>query len=317
MEVTLQVSVTPTDLPQARHSLAHQLGHWEDAVEEVLLTYDLRRSSTRSYYAVEWDERRPGMDALLHELAAGGPKRRLEVVDYSAEALRRVSQRFLRGQPTPDKSARGGPFHAYFWGLLQARHDLVLHTDADMLYGGAAQPWLTEALEMLGRDEVLAVAPLSGPPTRPPAPQRAGGERISGPGRAFALDYLSTRVFLLDRRELERDGGLDIDVPLPLTKRAKSILYRHPPAAAVEMIVSATMRARKQVRIDLLGSGPGCWSLHPPYRSPGYLAVLPRIIERIERGDVPDDQRGDYDLNEGFYRWSHDPLAMRVRRLWA
>ena len=317
MEVTLQVNVSPTDLPQARYSLAHQLRVWEGSVAEVLLTYDLRRSSPRSYYGAAWQERRPGMDELLERLVAAGANRRIEVVDYSPEAHRIVSQRLLGGAPGFDKSARGGPFQAYFWGWVQAKHDLILHADGDMLFGGAAGPWLEEAIEMLSRKEVLAVAPLSGPPTDAPVPSRAGGQRISGPGRAFALDYVSTRVLLFDRRELAGDGGLSLNVPVPLTKRAKSMLFRLPPAPAVEMMISAAMAKRGQVRVDLLGSGAGCWSLHPPYRSRGYIDRLPEIVEGIERGEVPEGQRGDYDINESFYPWSRDRLRQRIQRLLA
>jgi hypothetical protein len=38
------------------------------------------------------------------------------------------------------------------------------------------------------------------------------------------------------------------------------------------------------------------WSLHPLDRSQRFYERLPALIERVEAGDVPDDQRGHYDV---------------------
>ena len=69
--------------------------------------------------------------------------------------------------------------------------------------------------------------------------------------------------------------------------------------------------------MDLLGAAPGMWSLHPPYRSEQFYGELPRLIERIETGNVPDAQRGDYELNDSMFDWSSARRRAMLRRLWA
>jgi hypothetical protein len=68
--------------------------------------------------------------------------------------------------------------------------------------------------------------------------------------------------------------------------------------------ISAAMVARGLVRLDFLGEGRGMWAVHPPYRSALFYQTLPRLIERIESGDVPDEQRGCHDVNDSMVDWS-------------
>jgi hypothetical protein len=59
------------------------------------------------------------------------------------------------------------------------------------------------------------------------------------------------------------------------------------------------MRNLGLVRIDYLGTAPGMWCLHPPQKPfPGYFDQLPQLIKWVETGDIPEGQRGYYDINE-------------------
>ena len=77
------------------------------------------------------------------------------------------------------------------------------------------------------------------------------------------------------------------------------------------------MAAAGLFRVDFLGAAPGMWSLHPPYRSEEFYREPPRLIERIESGEVPEAQRGDYELNDSMFDWSRARRRRMVRRLWA
>ena len=46
------------------------------------------------------------------------------------------------------------------------------------------------------------------------------------------------------------------------------------------------------------------WSLHPPHRSALFYERLPELINAVEREDIPDGQRGDYDINGSMIDWS-------------
>jgi hypothetical protein len=85
--------------------------------------------------------------------------------------------------------------------------------------------------------------------------------------------------------------------------RAKHALaHGHPPYDLPEDIWSRAMQGRSLWRIDFLGRQPGLWSLHPVTRSEQFYRELPRLIQRIEGNDIPEGQRGDYDLNDSMLR---------------
>jgi len=69
-------------------------------------------------------------------------------------------------------------------------------------------------------------------------------------------------------------------------------------------MLSRAMAEHGLLRIDFLGAAPGMWSLHPPYRSKLFYDSLPRLIQQVETGDIPEAQRGAYDINDSFIDWS-------------
>ena len=106
-------------------------------------------------------------------------------------------------------------------------------------------------------------------------------------------------------------------LPPPSFKyRVKALLEGNPPADLPEHLFTAAMRARGMARIDFLGGKPGMWSLHPPYRCPDFFAKLPSLISRIETGDIPEEQKGDHDVNSSLVDWSEAVEALRRNRWW-
>jgi hypothetical protein len=308
--VTLQVSLTPTDLPHARILLPHQLRTWAAQVEEVLLVVDGLRHARGGRFAEGWDERRPGLHALLEECAGLFSGVRVEGVDDAPQVRAEVGERFFGGREPPLKDGRGGPFYAYFFALHAARHELVLHIDSDMLFGGGSQTWATEAAALLSaREDVLACNPLGGPPTRDRSRWRDPPEPHDSP--AFRCSSISTRVFLVDRRRL---GPLPLRPPSRLRSRVNAKLRANPAVAFPEDLMTEAMHERGMVRIDLLGRDPGMWTLHPPYRSEKFYEALPELLRRVETGDVPERQRGDYDLNDSMFDWTEARAAFRRAR---
>ena len=314
MPVSVQISLAPSDLPHAGAILPHQLRTFAGQAGEVLLTVDDRKGAAHGRFADGWDERRPGLERLLEQCAAEHPGVRIATVDYGEPAARAIAGRFFGGRELPEKDSRGGPFYSYFFGLHEARHDLVMHMDSDMLFGGGSQTWLGEAAALLAeREDVLAVNPIGGPPTDDEARWRDPREPY--PTLAFRCSSISTRLFLLDRAKLAaRVGALPLRPPARLRSRAKARMHGNPPFALPEDLLTDAMHRAGMVRIDLLGAEPGLWALHPPFRSERFYAELPDLVARIERGDVPDAQRGDHELNDSMIDWADARAAFRRRR---
>lgn len=320
--VTLEITVAPVDLPHATHILPHQLRQWAGQVDEVIFTLDLHTS--RGRYGHDAEARKPKLRALLDELCARYPHARVEVVDYSPEAMDAVGRMYFGGRAIPPKHHYGGPFYSYFFGLHAASHDHVLHLDSDMLFGGGSQTWIAQAVGLLERrTDVLLASPLPGPPTRdgvlaPSVVARHGWVCMCEPPPRLAYGFrrCTTRLFLIDLARFRERMA-----PLPLSRpRLRSSLRAwaegQPPYALPEEIISALMAREGMLRIGMLGEPPGMWSLHPALRSELFYRELPALIRRIEDGDVPDAQRGDFDMNDSMIDWTSARGQLASGRWW-
>jgi hypothetical protein len=104
-------------------------------------------------------------------------------------------------------------------------------------------------------------------------------------------------------------------VPASPLQRLRARILGHPPEVIeAELLLSKTLQRFDLYRIDMLGSPPGMWSLHPPYRSEEFYRRLPELIRAVETGDVPEGQRGHYDLNDSMIDWTSARTASHWHR---
>jgi hypothetical protein len=302
--VTLQINLTPRDFRFAKYLLPHQIRQWGDQVAEILLVIESRRS--KGEFGEHWKEGLRSIYALAHSI----PNARVISVDYSLKAQHQVASEFFGVRRSmPPKDARGGPYYAYFYGLSQAANNLVLHSDSDMYFGGGSQTWLQEAVEIFdAHADVLIVNPYMSPPSSSGflddffQPQLKGTrETKSGPSLIF--DYVTTRVFLMNKQKFfERLCPLQMVPKWHVHPIREWIWYfqgRNPNAEFPEQIVTLAMQRRKLITLHYLGKAPGMWCLHPPWPLfSGYFDMLPQLVNRIETGDIPEAQRGCGVMNE-------------------
>ncbi|MBN9477836.1 MAG: capsular biosynthesis protein [Burkholderiales bacterium] len=321
--VAVQISMYPMDVRHARHLLAHQLRVWGPMVDRFVVTIDVHRSRAGRYRGAGFDENLAALRAIVDELRTQDPRVSWHEVDYRPEARREVANTYFGRDDIPVKAWDGGPFYAYFHGLLEARARYVVHFDGDMLFGGASRQWVEEAVRLLNGDaDVLLASPLPGPPREDGRifGHGAGVERLDRPelGLAYRFQHASTRVFVIDQQKLREKVGVLPLTPPVLASRIKSHLLGNPPIAReAEVILGEVLREHGLYRVDFLGTAPGMWSLHPPYRSDEFYRRLPELIAAVESGDVPEAQRGDYDMNDSMIDWSVQRQAnRRSRRLW-
>jgi hypothetical protein len=308
---TLQISLAPSDYRHAREILPHQARAWRSQAAEILLTVDFHRSAGR--FSERWEE---GKDRIL-PLAQSIPGARVIVVDYASAARERVSAEFFGGGPVPEKDFRGGPYYGYFFGLSEAANDAVFHVDSDLLFGGGSGTWLHEAnLEMANRPEILFSAPLPGPPAADGMLHSQETTPEAGSPFAFTFSSMSTRLFLMSRRRFrEAVGALRARRP-SLRNSIKALVEGNPPEDLPEHLFTEKMGAHGLIRREFLGTAPGMWSLHPPYRCGDFYDKLPDLIRRVESGDMPEAQRGDHDINSSLVDWSEATAAMSRNRWW-
>jgi hypothetical protein len=310
--VTLQINLAPSDYWHARTILPHQIATWRAQVAEILITVDFHRSPGR--FSERWEE---GREKIL-PLAASIEGARVVTVEYGQEAAARVSSEFFSGRPIPAKDFRGGPYYAYFFGLSAAQHNYVFHTDSDIFFGGGSQTWVAEAVDYLElHPEVLFAAPLPGPPAHDGRLRSQTAAAEAETPHAFRFDTMSTRLFLFDRRQFRTAiGALRPRCPPALRDTIKAMIEGNPPQDLPEHLFADAMQAHSLWRREFLGSAPGMWSLHPPYRCRDFYERLPELVRHIERGEIPNDQRGDHDLNSSMVNWSEALSALAQNRWW-
>lgn len=296
---SLQINFAPPDARYARIVLPHQLRAWAAQVSEIVLSLDLNRSRS-AQFGTDWDRHLEDMRSILDEACREHPHARVSEVDYSPAARRVVADGFFGGREAPLKDFRGGPYYSYFRGLLDCSHSLIMHFDADMMFGGMSQSWLADAADQLGSDQdALVINPFPGPPS--PDGTMIGSAlhtpRRLGDG-VHAFPAVSTRVFLVDLDRLrDRVCPLPPDRVPGLRMRLGALRAGRTTHDLPENILSRAMSASGMHRIDMLGNPPGMWAIHPVTRDDAYYKHLSRLIRRAEAGDVTPEQLGRYDVH--------------------
>jgi hypothetical protein len=310
--VTLQINLAPGDHRLARQLLAHQADFWRRGVGEILLTVDIRPKSG------EFDDEWRAARHRILDIANAIPGARVLEVEYTREARHAVSDEFFGDVRVPSKDWRGGPYFAWFFGLHAARHDFVLHAEPDMFFGGDGLRWLETALPLYNNHpELLFTAPLPGPPAPDGRLKQLPATRTTLDGvDGYELAAMSTRVFLFSRtRFRERIAALRPRAPA-LRARASALLDGFPGQELPENLLTEAMQRTRLKRFDFAGPAPGCWTLHPPYRSEDFYQKIPELLARIEKPDLPAAQLGDHDFNESLVDWNEALVRMSRRRWW-
>ena len=292
-QVTLQINLAPADALYARSLLSHQLKAFAGQCTEVLLVVDLHRTRSRQFTPTNFGAHRLKLSEAIESVTRECARSiRCVEVDYSAEAISRVSAFFLtQGGRIPPKDFRGGPYYSYFFGVFSCRTDYVLHVDADMIFGGRSQTWVEEALNVLRErsESVICCCPLPGPPTS----SFASEQITSSPNTAFNRKF-TTRVFLTSRETLRQ--RLTVQLVPSRWRRLQAMVRGRWPYELPELVITRQMRNENQFRCDLLGQPPGMWSLHPLSKTPSFCELLPQILASVEAGQIPAAQMGEYNL---------------------
>ncbi|RKP53594.1 glycosyltransferase family 2 protein [Pararobbsia silviterrae] len=312
-----QISTYPLDFPHMAHLLAHQIRVWSPMVERIVVTIDTFRSRSGRYRGEDYDKNLHALRELALGLAKVHPEVEVVEVDYSPQARREVARALFGSDDMPVKAWDGGPFYAYFYGLHHAQARYIAHFDGDMLFGGASPTWMNEAIACMEADpDVLMTSPFPGPPRADHAilghddPLLRRVPDLAYP--AYRFESASTRIFMIDMARLrDRVGPLPLERPKASSRIKAKLLGNPPDVIEAEQLLGIVLRRHGLHRIDMLGTGNGLWSLHPPYRGPRFYAQLAQLVEAVESNRIPDAQRGHYDVHDSLIDWSSERLRTR------
>ena len=297
---TLSINVARPDVPFLRHTVPHLVRMCRYAFVERVLVVDPSPPHPR----YTRDARLASLDELRAECAAlraAGVVDEVVDVDYAPARVRQITRKHFGRGLRHTHDYRGYPTYGLLDAYERARGDYFLHFDSDMLLHQAPDfDWIAAGIALMGaRPDVVTVTPLAGPPSDDGTLRQRVAYTRDDAGGFYRFQHFTSRKFLVERARF--------DAFLPLVPRAvswrraaTSVVSGKSPLERWERLVSERMIATATCRADL--ASPRAWTLHPPDHGPTFLAALPSLIARVESGDFPPAQAGDYDLRLEHWR---------------
>lgn len=190
---------------------------------------------------------------------------------------------------------RGGPIYQYLGPILDSTAEYFCHLDCDILfYTAPGVNWISQAISTLeAHDDVAAAAPHSGPACTMAQLAQPTGFTVRERGDLRLIDFVSTRKFVMSKDWLLSQ--------LPMAPRysgrrdrLRALVRGTSALLPLEVHLSGLFREQGLWRADL--PADQAWCLHLPSHSAQVQAQLPGILSRIAANDVPDGQRGHFDL---------------------
>lgn len=291
--MTLHVLVSDRDVAFARHLLRHQVEVLGPMCSEVLLVVNRPPSAVRT----------AELDAIVEEACGLHPEVRVHEVAYSDAAIRNVSDRYFGGERYPLFDFKGVPIHAYLDSYWAAANDVLFHTPSDMLYGGSPDGWADAVLAAFAlADPPLVVSPAGGSPHA--GAYTSGGVDVSAafPDAApvYRLEKFAGRCHAINVPQFTASvSPIPLAPPVRLADRVITAAGGLPQVDHLEGLLDRQMAKGGHYRLDISGPG-GLWTLHPIYKSPRFVELLPDLIAMARSGDVPTGQVGHFDLIDEF-----------------
>jgi hypothetical protein len=305
--VTLKISLSPRDHRYIKFLLPHQLRVWYNQVNEVLIMFDLHGHNSAHYKDIITD-----ITLFIDTLSTQYPAIRLLFVDYSIQSRKAISDAYFGSKRVPLKTHRYGPYYAYFYGIYHAKYNYILNTDCDMFFGGNNPEWTKQAIQLMQTNEdVITCSPHPGPPRKDGKLKSQEGQIDNSALKKIFFKSISTRIFFIFKPSfIQKICPIPVKIAKwPLLCRA--MLRGKPIYALPEDVMTDIMIEKTLKRVDFLGPEIGLWSLHPPYRNEQFFHDLPKLIYDIENNQIPDEQRGDYDINYSMINWDDARIQIK------
>ncbi|MEB3342148.1 hypothetical protein [Okeania sp.] len=255
---------------------------------------------------------RPGIGTLSElrdccdQLISEGIVDKVVEIKYDETYQKEMYQKHFGSRIKPTHNYKGYPILGSIFHLESVPGDYVLHYDSDMLLH--QQPdysWVDEGMKLMEKyPEIMAIRPLTGPPTEDGSIYQRHEYLKSDAGEFYQFKFFSSRVYLINRKRFDKLLPLPIlwrsyknkflnQLPLNL-KTPLNYYTNKGKLDSWEVMVSMQLERTDYVRATM--SSPKAWTIHPKDRSPEYIRSLPNIIEKIEQGWYPPEQAGHYDF---------------------
>ena len=298
---TLSINVAVPDMPFLEFTIPHLVKSCNFPFKERMLVVDTAPLASR--YRND-----PSVGTLEQLLEVCNRLKGLNVidivkmVDYSTKLRQKILWKHLGKSTWETHDFRGAPIYPYLYAYEISNSDYFLHFDSDMMFHqDNGENWISKGIQILRENEdVLSVTPLPGPPSKKGDLKQKDVQYKRDERGFYAFKEFTSRRFLFSR---ERFNSILPIAPVHTSWKRKllSKITRKSAMERWEFLISLKLQSSKFIRADT--SSPRAWTLHPLVRGHEFIEELPNIIRRVEKGDFPEEQRGDYDLN--FKAWTN------------
>ena len=293
-DCSLTILVSRADRQYFMHTVPHLVKMLNFPFQQKLLMVDTaplppRYSSMSNLGTLE------ELFELCEQLKERGVVDRILRVKHDDPDQLKLYHSHFSPRPPFTRNYRGYPNIACALAVEEAATDNHLWFDGDMLfYQKPESNWVGKAMNLVAENEnVMFVGPHPGPPPENGVLHTQTNAYERDEKGFFRFKGFTSRRYLLNRQRFRE--------LLPLTPSSvsrkmqlKSIYNKQSYLQNWEIMVSQALEKSRFYRADT--SSPDAWALHTPDHGEEFIKELPQIIERVERGEFPTQQAGDYDL---------------------
>jgi hypothetical protein len=285
--VSAVIKATVLDTAYLAATVPHMLAQAQFEFAERTIVVDSRPEFTGRFRSLPRSTR-ADLDKVLTRLVSDQIVDRIVEVPSQPEDIASVMALYFGDEQAhriPTHSTFGCAVFATLFGIGAAATDFVVQLDADMFFHADGTSWVAEGLTALDDPSVWLVMTHAGPPAGPLGTRqslgRANADRAQWDDHSKTWRFVtaSTRYFLTDRRRL---------------RRRLAPLWRGNDVLPLEDCLSDALARHGAFRANL--AREGSWDLHAFNHGAPFPEWADGIARCIERGAVPEVQRGIYDL---------------------
>ena len=220
----------------------------------------------------------------------------LDICIPHKQVVKKKCKKFFGSHFPETHCFRGYPIYGSFKQFIDTETKYILHLDCDMIfYEEPTFSWIKEGVRLMEENEdILCVLPKGGPPTKDGfLHQGTTPYQVDEKRELYLFKNFTSRHYLIHR---ERFLSLLPLKPLWLSWREpiKSRLFGNGKMLCWETMVEHALDKSDMWRADLMTDQ--AWSLHPGDRCDLFYNLLPKIIEKVNFGQFPQEQAGHFDL---------------------
>lgn len=268
------------DLPLARKLIPHQLEQLSLAgAASIRIVVDDLKTDYQIYLS--------SLEFLFEQF----PQAQIRGLREFHSNYRSSKNKYIVGNKVPERDFRGVPYCGWLAGLEPFNADLHFHSDCDILYGGEEiTRWLEHAGQKLDQDvEIFCISPHPGPL----GSLRAQSENPLERNGCYLFGKFSSRRFLISK---DKEDAMKARPSLVPSRKTiiKNCLKLKSSYENWEMTMSGAISRRGLYRAH--SHDCKAWSIHIDKDKGLALEHIDYILSKVEDGDVPELQFGEYDL---------------------